>query len=139
MIRTWNEWCHMWRLLLALLDFVSTATVVAQASVVRPSVVRPSVRVLSPVSQKPPHGSRPNFMESYLPYLQTLFFFFSKFLIFKFLLFYISFSATWDIMGANISKRYFSHSFGPISTNFMITRLVMGGYRLLRFWRSAKK
>ncbi len=42
---------------LALLDFVSKATVVAQASFVGP---------LTLVSQKPLHGSRSNFVESYL-------------------------------------------------------------------------
>ncbi len=54
----------------------------AQASVVRPSVVRPETQV----SQKPLHGSRPNFMGSYLSTISPdHFFVFSKFSIFKFL------------------------------------------------------
>ena len=59
---------------LALLDFVSRATVVVQASV---------VRLLTQVSQKPLHGSRPMFVESYLSAIFPDFFLVSKFLIFK--------------------------------------------------------
>ncbi len=79
----------------------------AEASVGRP---------LTQVSQKPLHGSGPNFVESYLSAISPDRFIvrFSKYLIFKFLRIF-SFSLTWDPMGAKISKRYFSHNFDPIS------------------------
>ncbi len=46
---------------------------------------------------------------TYPPYLQAFF-------LFQILKTYFSFSLTWDPMGAKISKRYFSHSYYPIST-----------------------
>ncbi len=49
-------------MILALLDFVSRAIVVAQGSVVRP---------LTQIAQKPLHGSRSNFMGSYM-YLSSV-------------------------------------------------------------------
>ncbi len=58
------------------------------------------VRPLTQVSQK----------ASYSPHLQATFF--SNFSLFTFFLF----SLTWDPMGTKILKRYFSHSFDPIST-----------------------
>ncbi len=64
------------RSFLSLLDFVSRATVVAQASVICLSVCP-----LTEVSQKLLHGSRAHFVESYLSaiYLQTFFYYFFKF------------------------------------------------------------
>ncbi len=118
--------CHDF---LALLDIVSRATVMAQASVISP---------LTQVSQKPLHGSRPNFMESYLPYLQTIFSFFKIFYFHIFTIF-ISISLTWDPNGAKISKHYFSHNFDPISTKFMTNMIVMGEYRLLLFLAICQK
>ncbi len=101
---------------LALLDFVSRATVVVQASVVRQSVVR-KLRFC----RKPLHGSRPNFVGRTLStispenFLSVLFF--SKCSIFKFLRFYfVLFSLTWDPRGANISKRPSSYIFYSILT-----------------------
>ncbi len=63
-------------------------------------------------------------------------FLFSKFLIFKFLQFFFVFvnMRPYDL-GAKISKRYFSPSFGP---NFMTNMIVMGEYRLGLSWRCAK-
>ena len=96
---------------LALFDSVSRATAVAQASV---------IRLLTRVSQKLLHGSRPNFV-LLIRHISRLFFFlllFSNFLIFKFTIFFL-FSLTWDPMEVKISKCYFSHSFGPISTKHL--------------------
>ena len=90
--------------LLALLDFVSRATVMAQASVVRPQTL---------VSRKPLHGSRPNFVGGSLSITWPNFFF-SKFPIFIFLRFFFSFSLTWGPMGAKMSKRLSSSRFYPI-------------------------
>ncbi len=108
---------------LALLDFVSRATVMAQASVVRrpssvrpsvrPSVRRPSVRKLKFLGNRCMDPGQILWEATYPPYLQTFFFVF--FLNFQFSNFYdfFSFSLTWDPMGAKISKRY-SSSFHPI-------------------------
>ena len=60
---------------LAMFDFISRATFVVQASVVRASSDRP----LTEVSQKLLPGSRPNFMESYLSTISTDLFFFIQF------------------------------------------------------------
>ncbi len=79
----------------------------AQVSVVRASSVHP----LTEVSQKLLHGSRPNFMESYLSTMYTdSYFLYSNFSLFKFVRFFFG---IWNPMGAKISKRY-SYNFHPI-------------------------
>ena len=94
----------------ALLDFVSRATVVAQASVVCASSILP----LTEGSQKPLPGSRPNVMESYLSTISSdVFIFIQKFHLSNFYDFF-SFSLTWDLIGAKISKRSSSYNFHPI-------------------------
>ena len=54
------------------------------------------------------------------------FFIFSKFLIFIFLRFFFSFSLTADPMGAQISKRCFSHNSDRFHPNFMTNMIVRG-------------
>ena len=72
---------YLQTIFIALLDFVSRVTLLAQSSVVQ--------YLLTHVSQTPPHGSRPNFMEAtYPPHLQTVFFPFFKNFTFQFLRFY---------------------------------------------------
>ena len=92
---------------LALLDFVSRATVMAQV----PAIRRPSVN--SDFSETTA-WTEAKFCGkgTYPPNLQT--FIFSFFKIYDFQIFTF-FSVNKDPMGAKTSKRYFSHSFGPIS------------------------
>ena len=75
------------------------------------------VRPLTRVSQKPLHGSRPNFVERYLSAI-SVDVFFSLFTNFDFQVFTIFFFVFVNMgpYGSQNSKRYFSHSFGPIST-----------------------
>ncbi len=98
---------------LAPLDFLSRATVVAQTSVIRP---------LTQLSQKPLHGSKPKFMESYLSTIfPDIYFLFSKFSLFT--QFFFSFSLTWDPMGAKFQNAITYPVF--IRSNFMVNKLVM--------------
>ena len=77
---------------LALLDFVSRPTLMAQASIVSPSAIHLSVRTSSVprFSRKPLHGPMPNFVGSSLSTISPDHFF-PKFSIFKFLRFFFPF------------------------------------------------
>ena len=91
----------------ALLDFVSRATVMAQASIICPSICHLGNCHMDP-GQIIWEAIDP-------PYLQTVFLFsFFKIILFKFLQFFFHFSLISDPMGAKISKRHF-YSLGPIS------------------------
>ncbi len=92
---------------LALLDFVSRATVMAQASV-RPSV-NSSFSETAAWIQAKFYGKLPIHHIS-----RPIFVCFFKIFIFKiFMIFFFIFINIWDPMGAKISKRY-SSSFHPI-------------------------
>ncbi len=112
---------------LALFDFVSRSTVVAQGSVFR------KLRFL---------GNRCIWIQAQfcgqLPHhiSKTFLFLIQNFSIFNFFTIFVSFSLTWDSMGANISKRY--SSFHPIWANLYENKVVMGEYKVMGIWRSAK-
>ena len=99
------------RFILALFDFVSRATVVAQASV-RPSVNsgfrEPAAQIQAKFCGQLPihHISRH--------------FFFQNLQFSNFYDFFFSFPLTWDPMRAKISKDYSSYIFHLIWANFMI-------------------
>ncbi len=82
----------------------SRATVMAQQASVR--------HLFTQVSRKLLHGSRPNFIGSYLSTISPDRFFFFFFQNFQFSIFhdffFFSFSLTWDPTGAKIAKRYSS-------------------------------
>ncbi len=97
----------------------------------RPSSVVPP---LTRVSQKPLHGSRPNFVEK-LPirYISRPFFFFSQNFWFQIFTIFFSFSLTWEPKFQKVTSPTISSDFTQT-----LNMIVMGGYRLLLFWRSAK-
>ena len=79
--------------------------VVARSSV----VCRPPI---NPISRRPLHGSRPNFMGSYLSTIpiSTKFYSFFQILNFHFISFhFFSFSLTCDANGAKLAKLYSCH------------------------------
>ena len=98
-------------------------------------VRRLSIHPLTQVSQKPLHGSRPNFVESYLSTISPDFFFiFSQFLILKFftIIFRFPYHGTlWEPKFQNTTSPTVSLRFQP---NFMINMIVIGEYRLLLFF-----
>ncbi len=106
---------------LALLDFDSKATVVAQASVIRPSVnsgfSETTAQIQATLYGKALFAISPD----------RLLFFIQKFYGF------FLFSLTWDHIRAKISKHYFSHSFGLISTKRYDKYVTHGG--IVGSWR----
>ena len=113
------------------LDSVSRATVMAHASVVRPSVL-----ILTQVSQKPLHESRPNFVESYLSAISPAPPFFFKIFYFQTFTIFFSFSLTWQPKFQNTTSPTVSVLFQP---NFMISLSVTGEYSSITFLAICQK
>ncbi len=100
--------------------------------------------IVRSVSHKPLHGSRPNFMVSYLSEIYPLFFFFFFFFFFKNFIFHsyaIFFSPSLTkgpYSGWNLKTLLLSQVF-QFRLKLMIHMLVIPEYRPLLFWRSAQK
>ncbi len=110
--------------ILALLDVVSFVCLTLSAELLP----------LTQVSQKHTKCMEPGqilFKATYSLYLQAaffsfFFFFFQNFSLFKFYEFFVRIRLTWDPMGDNISKLYFSHSSVPFQPNSMESMVIRG-------------
>ncbi len=122
-----NELFIFFIFFLALLDFVSRATVVTQAAVVSLSAVR-KLRFLR---NRCIETSQTLWAALSPPYLQTFFFlsfFFSKFSIFKFLLFF-SFFVNMGTYGSKTFRNATPPVFMRSEPNYMINKIGMGEYK----------
>ncbi len=107
-----------------MLDSVSRAAVVVQASVVRRTSIYSSFSEIAAWIQAKYFGKVP------IRHISRLFF--SIFFIFKVVRIF-SFWLTWDPMGAKISKSYFSQNFDPISPKLYDKYDGHGGIQAITF------